>query len=269
MNTVDTGGVEIAYEERGRESGDAETVVLVEGLGYGRWMWNWQADALADEYHLLLPDNRGTGDSEVPEGPYTIEQMADDLDAVLADAGVESAHVVGASMGGMIAQRYALDHDRAESVTLLCTSPGGEDAVPTPDETLARMFGVPDDADEREAIRFKMEPALSDGFAESNPDLIEQIIDWRLESDAPDAARQAQGGAVEAFDASDELDDISVPTLILHGTGDRVLPVENSELLAELLPHAETEFVEDGAHLFFIEQDERISERIRGFLDDV
>ncbi|MFB6175573.1 MAG: alpha/beta fold hydrolase, partial [Halobaculum sp.] len=61
MNTVDAGGVEIAYEERGCDAESAETVVLVEGLGYGRWMWNWQADALADEYHLLLPDNRGTG----------------------------------------------------------------------------------------------------------------------------------------------------------------------------------------------------------------
>ena len=105
MQTVTRDGVEIAYEERGQPSGDADSVVLVEGLGYGRWMWRWQAEALADDYHLLLPDNRGTGDSDAPEGPYTIGQMATDLEAVLADAGVESVHVVGASMGGMIAQR--------------------------------------------------------------------------------------------------------------------------------------------------------------------
>ncbi len=269
MRTVTNDGVEIAYEERGQSADDAATVVFVEGLGYGRWMWRWQAEALADDYHLLLPDNRGTGDSDVPEGPYTVEQMASDVEAVLADAGVETVHVVGASMGGMIAQQYALSYDRAASLSLLCTSPGGEAAVPTPDATLARMFDVPDDADEREAIWYKMAPALSDGFAEAEPDLIERIVDWRLESDAPPAAREAQAAAVEAFDVSDELDRLSLPTLLLHGTGDRVLPVENSELLAELLPEAEVTFYDDAPHLFFVEEADRVNERLREFLDDV
>ncbi len=268
MQTVTRDGVEIAYEERGQPSGDADSVVLVEGLGYGRWMWRWQAEALADDYHLLLPDNRGTGDSDAPEGPYTIGQMAADLEAVLADAGVESVHVVGASMGGMIAQRYVLDYDRAASVALFCTSPGGEAAVPTPDATMARMFSVPDDADEREAIRHKMAPALSEGFPEREPETVERIVDWRLNSDAPPAAREAQAGAVAAFDASDELGEISVPTLILHGTGDRVLPVENGELLADALADAQVTFYEDGPHLFFIEESDRVNDRLRGFLDD-
>jgi len=268
VQTVTRDGVEIAYEERGQPSADAESVVLVEGLGYGRWMWRWQAEALTDDYHLLLPDNRGTGDSDAPKGPYTIGQMAADLEAVLADAGVESAHVVGASMGGMIAQRYVVDYDRAASVALLCTSPGGDEAVPTPDATMARMFSVPDDADEREAIRHKMAPALSAGFPEREPETVERIVDWRLDSDAPPAAREAQAGAVAAFDASDELDEIDVPTLILHGTGDRVLPVENGELLADALPDAQVTFHEDGPHLFFIEEADRVNDQLRGFLDD-
>ena len=267
MQTVTRDGVEIAYEQRGQSADGAQSVVLIEGLGYGRWMWRWQADALTDDYHVVLPDNRGTGDSDAPEGPYTIEQMAADLEAVLADAGVETVHVVGASMGGMIAQQYALSYDRAASLSLFCTSPGGDDAVATPDETLARMFSVPEDADEREAIRYKMAPALSDGFAEANPELIERIVDWRLASDAPPAAREAQGAAVEAFDVSDDLAALDVPTLVLHGTGDHVLPVENGELLTELLPDPETTFYEGGSHLFFMEESERVSERLRGFLD--
>lgn len=269
MHTADHDGVSIAYEERGRDPTTAETVVCCEGLGYGRWMWNWQADHLAESYHVVLWDNRGTGDSDVPEGPYTIEQMAGDLEAVLADIDVDSAHVVGASMGGMVAQRYALTYDRADSLTLLCTSPGGPDAVPTPESTLDRMFSVPDDADEREAIRYKMEPAVSDGFIEENADLVERIVDWRLDSDAPPAARQAQAAAVQAFDASDELDGIGVPTLVAHGTSDRVLPVENGELIAESIPDAEAEFVDGGAHLFFIEEADRVNDRISEFLADV
>src|SRR6056297_3667710 len=140
MQTVSRDGVTLAYERDG--PADAETVVLVEGLGYGRWMWNWQREALADDYDVVVPDNRGSGDSDAPEGPYTISEMAADLDAVLEDAGVESAHVVGASMGGMVAQQYALDFEKAESLTLLCTSPGGEVAEPTPPETQQRMFEV-------------------------------------------------------------------------------------------------------------------------------
>ncbi|MFC6784668.1 alpha/beta fold hydrolase [Halobaculum halobium] len=269
MQRADHDGVEIAYEERGRDPAEAETVVLCEGLGYGRWMWNWQTDALAESYHLLVWDNRGTGDSDVPAGPYTIDQLAGDLESVLDDAGVDAAHVVGASMGGMVAQRYAIDYDRAESLTLLCTSPGGPEAVPTPESTLGRMFSVPDDANEREAIRYKMAPAVTDGFIEENGDLVERIVDWRLASDAPPSAREAQAAAVQAFDASDELDAIDVSTLVMHGTDDRVLPVENGELLAAAIPEAAAEFVEGGSHLFFIEDAERVNDRLREFLADV
>jgi pimeloyl-ACP methyl ester carboxylesterase len=133
---------------------------------------------------------------------------------------------------------------------------------------MARMFSVPDDADEREAIRHKMAPALSEGFPEREPETVERIVDWRLDSDAPPAAREAQAGAVAAFDASDELGEISVPTLILHGTGDRVLPVENGELLADALADAQVTFYEDGPHLFFIEESDHVNDRLRGFLDD-
>ncbi len=269
MPTADNDGVTLAYEHRGRDPDEAETVAFVEGLGYGRWMWEWQARALTDDYHVLLWDNRGTGESDAPEGPYTIDEMAGDLEAVLDDAGVERAHVVGASMGGMIAMQYALAYDRARSLGLFCSSPGGDEAVPTPEETLERMFDVPEDADAREAIRYKMRPAVSDAFWEANAAVVEDIVDRRLESDASPAARQAQAAAVDAFDASDRLGAIERPALVAHGTADRVLPVENGELLAERLPAAETAFVEGGSHLFFIERADRVNERLAAFLADV
>ncbi|MDZ7745917.1 MAG: alpha/beta hydrolase [Halobacteriales archaeon] len=130
MPMVDHSGVEIAYEVRGQEN--APTVILCEGLGYGRWMWQWQVEALTDEYRVVLWDNRGTGESAVPDAPYSIAEMADDLEAVLDVTETAAAHIVGASMGGMVALQYAVEYDRAASLTLMCTSPGGEDAVPTP-----------------------------------------------------------------------------------------------------------------------------------------
>lgn len=267
LETAVNDGVTLAYSRSGRQ--DAETVVFVEGLGYSRWMWNWQRAALEEEFDIIVLDNRGTGDSDEPEGPYTMGQMAGDLEAVLDAAGVETAHVVGASMGGMIAMQYALEYDRAQSLVLMCTSFGGEEAVPIPEETEHKMFNVPEGYNEREAIRHKMGPAMSPSFPERNPDIVEQIIDWRLESDASDQARGWQAAAVGAFDVSDRLDEIRIPTLVMHGTADRVIPVENSQMLVERLPNDEYEPVEDGPHLFFIESADLVTVRIRQFLDDV
>ncbi|MFC7081080.1 alpha/beta fold hydrolase [Halorussus caseinilyticus] len=272
MSYADNDGVSLYYETTApaTHGSDTETVALVEGLGYGRWMWRWQRDRLADEgYRVVVFDNRGTGDSDAPEGPYTIAEMASDLEAVLADAGVERAHVVGASMGGMIAQQYALDYDRAESLGLLCTSHGGEEALDVPEETQARMFGVPDDADEREAIRYKMEPAMSDDFWADNDDLIEDIVDWRLKGDATDAGREAQAAGVMAFDSSDRLADVDVPVLVAHGTDDRVLPVENADLIYEKLSNVQLAVFEGGPHLFFIEQADAVNDRLVEFLAHV
>ncbi|WP_433632437.1 alpha/beta fold hydrolase [Halomicrococcus sp. NG-SE-24] len=281
MPYADNDGVSLYYETDGPS--EAETVVLVEGLGYGRWMWRWQRDRLAERYRVVVWDNRGTGDSDAPpsdarrasersaetlDGAYTIAEMAGDLDAVLDAAGVDSAHVVGASMGGMIAQRYAIDYDRADSLGLLCTSPRGDDAVPTPPETRERMFDAPEEYDERETIRHKMAPAMTDEFAERNDDLIADIVDWRLASDADEDAREAQAAGVAAFDAGDRLGDIEVPALVAHGTADRVLPFENAELLDERLPRSELEPFEEGSHLFFIEQADAVNERLLAFLDD-
>jgi pimeloyl-ACP methyl ester carboxylesterase len=278
-------GVSIYYEyERGDGEGRSP-VVFVQGLGFGRWMWRWQREAVADEYDVVAPDNRGTGRSDAGLPPlvgrlpgtlrglvllklagYSIGGLAADLEAVLADAGIYDAHVVGASMGGMIAQRYALEYGRTKSLTLFCTSHGGPDAAPVPDETQEHMFDTPEGATERETLRHRMRPAFNDRFTNRNPHLIDRILEWRLEQDASEAAREAQAAAVLNFDVSDRLDRLRVPTLIVHGTADRVVPVENAHLLEEKLSDSRLELVEGGSHLFFIEAADRINERLRSFL---
>jgi pimeloyl-ACP methyl ester carboxylesterase len=283
MPTVHRDGVELYYEF---DDGPETPVVFIQGLGVGRWSWRWQREAF-DDHGRILPDNRGTGNSEaglppvIPRLPRTLRLLlftklagystagfAADVEAVLADAGVDTAHVVGASLGGMIAQQYALDYDRAASLSLFCTTHGGEEALPIPDETLEQMFDVPEGADERETIRHRMRPAISDDFEANNPELVEQIIDWRLEQDAGEVARESQGAAGVNFDASDRVSDIEIPTLILHGTEDRVLPVENSDLLAEKIPNSHYERIEGGSHLFMIEDSKTVNDHLREFLAD-
>ena len=267
MQYATNDGVDIAYERDGPP--DAETIVFVEGIGYGRWMWLWQQEALVDAYQTIVWDNRGTGDSDEPDGPYTMCQMAGDLEAVLEDAGVEQAHVVGASMGGMIAQQFALEYGRADSLALLCTTPGGPDAVPTPEATRERIFDVPEAYDERERRRYKMAPAMTEAFVRDNEDLIERILDWRIESDASERALAWQAAAVDAFDVHDRLGDITAPALVVHGTDDRVVPVENGRLLAEGLPNADYRELDGAPHLLFIERADAVNDALRGFLADV
>ncbi|WP_336327250.1 alpha/beta fold hydrolase [Halovenus sp. HT40] len=286
MPTVQRDGVRLYYESDDAGS-TGPPVVFVQGLGVGRWSWQWQREAF-EEFDLLFPDNRGTGNSEaalppiIPRLPrplrlllftklagYSTEGLAADLEAILADAGVDEAHVVGASLGGMIAQQYVLDYDRAVSLSLLCTTHGGEEALPIPDETVEQMFSVPDGADERETIRHRMAPAIGEEFVENNPETVEQIIDWRLEQDAGEVARESQGAAGVNFDVSERVHEIDLPTLILHGTDDRVLPVENSELLAEKIPNNRFETIDGGSHLFMIEDSKQVNSILREFLESV
>lgn len=275
-------GVSLYYE---REPSEQEAVVFLEGLGVGRWLWHWQREAFAGEYDLLFPDNRGTGRSDVGLPPlvgrlpeslrglvllklagYSIEGMAADLEAVLADAGVERAHIIGASMGGMIAQQYALEYDRAASLGLLCTTHGGDQAVPIPEGTQEQMYAAPAEAGKRETIRHRMGPALTEEFFESNSETIERILDWRLEQDAGELAREAQGAAGLNFDVSDRLRDIEVPAIVVHGTADRVLPVENGRLVAEKLPNARLEMLEGAPHMLMIEHADAVNELLGEFL---
>lgn len=266
MQYANNDGVRLAYERAGPT--DAPTVVFVEGLGYGRWMWRWQRRALEDDYDTIVWDNRGTGDSDAPTGPYTTTEMASDLAAVLNAADVGRAHVVGASMGGMIAQQFALEYDRTRSLTLMCTSPGGPETRGVPDETAKRLADVPEAYDEREARRYRMAVAMSESFMAENDALVERIVDWRLASDPSERALGWQRAAVEAFDVHDRLEEIQVPALVMHGTADRVVPHENGALLAAGLPTAEFVTFEGAPHLFFIERHEAVTDRLGEFLPD-
>lgn len=293
MPRARNGDVSLYYEvsepERPGADGDPETVVFVEGQGYGRWMWNWQHDRLPG-YERVVWDNRGTGDSDAP-GPgwllrrlpdwkglralaifaldgYTVAEMAADLEAVLRDANVEAAHVVGASLGGVVAQEYAIEYDRAETVTLLATSAGGdsEAAVDIPEETIEAMYATPEGADERETLRHRMSAAMDGSFMEETPETVERILDWRLAMDAGEAETLAQGAAYAGADTADRLDELTQPALVAHGTDDRVLPVENARVLYDRLPNAELEPFEGGEHLFMIERPDDVTDRIRSFL---
>src|SRR5439155_1718958 len=184
----------IAWESKGA----GEPVLLIHGLGYARWGWEPVAEPLAQRFRLLLFDNRGMGESEIPPGPYTARAMAEDAVSVLDEAGVGRAHVVGTSLGGMVAQELALGWpDRVDRLVLACTTPGGADAYPLPERTLALIAEAPT-LPQDVALRRFVENALAPGAPQ---ELIDRIAVHRLASPPDPAGWAAQAAAGASFDA--------------------------------------------------------------------
>jgi 3-oxoadipate enol-lactonase len=237
------GDVRIAYDVQG----DGAPVLLIHGLGYGRWGWQPLTDDLARRYRVITLDNRGYGSSDKPAGPYTAAQMAGDAVAVLEAAGVDRAHVVGTSLGGAVAQELALRHPaRVEKLVLLSTMSGVTNMHPLPEKTLRMMAEAPS-LDPAVALRRFVENALD---PEPEPELVERIVALRTLYPPDPAGWAAQAGIWSTFDAWDDLPSIAAPTLVVHGEGDTVVDARNGALLAERISGAQLRLVA-GGHLFF------------------
>ncbi|UPV75539.1 alpha/beta hydrolase [Halorussus limi] len=268
MPHADNDGVSIHYEVGGDGAVESDApVVLLADAGYGPWQWGWQYSALAGPFEVVIPSTRGTGDSDTPDpdaaDSYSIETMAADLEAVLADYGARKAHLVGAGMGGMVALRYALDFSRARTLTLLGTSPGGPRATPVADGLRERLRADPDDAG---SLRRSLEPVASAELLETE-DLVERIAAWRRDEDASETVQLAHFDAMAEFDASDSLYEITIPALVCHGADDRVIPAEDGRLLADGLPKGEFEAF-PGERLFYVERSKAVNDSLVGFLTD-
>lgn len=256
--------VRIAWERRGA----GQPVVLIHGLGYARWGWNPVVSALAARFEVILLDNRGIGDSDAPPGPYTVAALADDVLGVLDEAELASAYVIGTSLGGMVAQELALEHpERVERLVLVCTTPGGADALPFPEETVRLLERAPGLAPEV-ALRLFVENALAPDTVERRPELVEEILAQRLATAQSPAAWAAQAAAAATFDASSRLGGMVPPTLVLHGTDDRVVDARNATLLGRLIRGAQVELLGGAGHLLCWEQPERFVELVSRFLDE-
>ncbi len=187
---------------------------------------------------------------------------------VLDEAAVERAHVVGTSLGGMVAQELALAHaSRVERLVLACTTPGGPEAHPMPRATVDLITEAPG-LEPLVALRRFVENALSPQTVAERPGVVESILAHRLATAQPPTAWAAQAAAGATFDRFDRLAEIRTATLVQTGTEDVVVDPRNSELLAEHLPSARLERFDGAGHLFFWEQPDAFVESVTRFLED-
>jgi 3-oxoadipate enol-lactonase len=258
-------GARLHYELFGR--GDGEPVLLIQGLGVDARGWMMQRSSIGSRYRGIAFDNRGTGRSDKPPGPYSILQMADDACRVLDAAGVDSAHVVGASLGGVVSQHVAVLYpERVRSLVLACT-------------------GCRHQRWRRELFEEWIASATGRGmraFAQTNarwligPRSLRRF--WPLFDllgplaiSAPVHGFVAQTRAILDADDTfrDSLREVAVPTLVIVGSQDILTPVGDSEELAELIPGAELVVIRGAAHGFMVEAFRPFNEAVRDFLDRV
>ncbi|HEY6371378.1 MAG TPA: alpha/beta hydrolase [Candidatus Sulfotelmatobacter sp.] len=247
MAFVENQGARIHWDEQGHGT----PVLLIMGLGYPSCMWHRSRPVLSAHYQTIALDNRGVGQSDVPPGPYPIALMASDAAAVLEAAGIESAHVFGVSMGGMIAQEFALQYPkRVRSLILGCTAAGGPTVVRAGPEATQMLMG-----------RDKMSPEQA---AEAAVPFIYDSTTHRERIDEDLAIRRpwfpraeaytAQLQGILTWEAYSRLSRIAVPTLVIHGESDRLVPPGNGKLIAERIPNAKLVMIPRAGHLFTTDQ---------------
>ncbi len=248
--------------------GDAgPLLLLIPGLGATRVVFAPVVRLLRERgLRPAVMDNRGVGGSGVTAGPYTMAQLGADAAAVIDAVGHGRAHVLGASMGGMIAQHTALDHPASvDRLVLACTGPGRSHAVKAEPADTARLLGTGATSPE-EAYRIACEVLYDAEFAAAHPDFIEAQIRDRGRRPVPARVFQAQRAAAWGHDTWERLPELAAPTLILHGTRDRVMPPGNAEILAGRIPGARLVTFEGAGHLFFHERPVEFADVVAEFL---
>jgi pimeloyl-ACP methyl ester carboxylesterase len=248
--------------------GGGPPVLCIMGLGGRGTDWNPAfVGAMAPRFEMIRFDNRGTGGSDRPEEPYSLEVMADEAVGILDAVGRGRAHVVGVSMGGMIAQLVALRQPRCvDKLVLLSTTPGAAQTTPPSPAAMAAL--MPDMRKPREEIvRAAMQAVTAPGFADAHPEVIRDIVGTALNAVTPQFVFARQMAAIMASDRYADLPKITAPTVVIHGDADPLVPYANGEMLAGRIPGARLVTLHGCGHLAMWEQPAELTAILFDFLN--
>ncbi|MBU2548580.1 MAG: alpha/beta hydrolase [Proteobacteria bacterium] len=254
--------IDMYYEVHGQ----GQPLVMIRGFGSNAGHWYAQIPALAPHFQVVIFDNRGIGRTDQPDSPYSISMMAEDTVGLMTALGLERVHVLGMSMGGMIAQRIAIDHpERVKGLVLVCTHCGGDQLVRASDEVLGIfseyvMTGTP------EAAARTPECLFAPDTVAKRPEIVRGYQAVSAEHPPSLQSMMNQFAAVQGHDTFHDLPRVQAPTLVLTGDLDVLIPPENSRILAERIPGARLRIIEGGAHQFTVEQADAFNQAVLDFL---
>jgi len=262
MPYTEAPGFRMYYEEHG----SGFPLLLINGLGSDHLEWLHQLLAFEARFRVVVFDNRGTGMTDVPPGPYTTAQMADDAASLLRALGIARANVLGVSLGGMIAQEVALRHpDRVDRLVLGCTGPGGVLSLRPSPEAMA-AFALAKGEDPEAELRRMLPYLYTDACIREWPGEIERFVRRRLDHPSPPQGYLAQLFAAVSHDASARLEKIRSRTLVITGDADRLVPWENSLRIAGRIPGAKLVVLPGAPHRLFAETADAFNLEVLRFL---
>ena len=250
--------------------GEGEPLILIMGLGGDHFRWFRILPLLSQDYKVVTFDNRGVGKTDKPDISYTMEIMADDVAGLMDAIGIDKAHIFGISLGGMIAQNFALLHPgRIVSLMLGCTFCGGRHTVSNNNE--GNSPGVLDPSlietmlPEERVV--EMLPALySRQFIDNNPDFVNIQIEYAKNNPPDPVGYRRQLGAAGTHDTYDRLPEIKLPTLVIAGDEDVLIPADNSRIIASRIPNAELVILEGMGHGFYTEANKETARILMDFM---
>lgn len=253
-------GVRLSFVDEGR----GQPILFVHGFPLSRAIWQPQIEVLSKNFRVIAPDLRGHGESEAPAGVYIMNTFADDLNALLEERQCGPVVLTGHSMGGYISfvfyRRYP---QKVRGLVLFCTRAGADsEEGKAGRENLARRA-------EREgaaAVAEQMLPKiLAASTTASRPDLVAQVRQIMLATSSNGLAGSLRGMAARP-DSVDVLPKIAVPTLVIAGAGDLIIPSHEAETMAQAIPNAPLHFISNAGHLASLENPAEVNDRLRDFL---
>ena len=261
-----SGELRIAYELRGTLHRRRPWLVLIQGVGLDRSGWEPVLPKLMRQHRLVLVDNRGSGRSDLPTGSFDVADMAADVLAVLDRAGVRRAHIMGTSLGGMVAQELAIDHpERLDRLVLVSTTPGWPFAYPMPAVSV-RLIAATRSMTREVALRRHAENALSARGIQRRPELVGRLVELQRSHPLAPGAWSAQVAAGAQYAGRLRQTRIRARTLVLHGAADTVVDPRNARLLAGRIPGARLVIFPELGHLLFWQDPHGFTDTVTSFL---
>ena len=209
-------------------------------------------DEISKRFKTILFDNRGTGQTDIPDGEYTIKMMADDTVGLMDALNIERAHIFGVSMGGMIAQELVLNYpEKVEKLVLWGANCGGRKAILPTLEAFKFYLGAIEGLTPERMAKSTIPLLLTQEFIKNNPDYVEDKTQRILKGPIPFSSYARQLKAMISFNTYRRLKKINTPTLILQGKKDIIVPSQNGEILAEQIPGAKLVLFEHSGHAIF------------------
>lgn len=264
---VTVNGRRLAYEEVSPPDPDG-TVLLLCGIGAKRQGWYRQLPMLGRRFRTLALDYRDVGDSDPESEPYSIGDVAEDVAGLARELGIESASLIGISMGGFISLELALRHPGlVDRLILVVTSAGGATHVSTSPEVMRALMPDETEVESGDGARRVCSLVAAPGFAERHPDAIEEFVAIALHNPMRRDAYLRQLQACRQHDVVDRLGDIGAPTLVIHGDVDPLVRIENGRLLAERIPGARLIVYENVGHIPEVECADEFNRDLIAFLE--